>query len=76
MKNKKGMIAAITAAVAFYMEEEEKARRPAILQRRPVAVSSSWGSSGREEIMWMRMLWQRRIVTRVMTFGCYPEMKL
>ena len=76
MKNKKGMIAAITAAVASYMEEEEKARRPVILQRRPVAVSSSWGSSGREEIMRMRMLWQRRIVTRVMTFGCYPEMKL
>jgi hypothetical protein len=75
LKNKKGLIAAITAAVASYIEEE-KALRPAIIQRRPVAVSSSWSSSGREEIMRMRMLWQRRIVTRMMTFGCYPEMKL
>ena len=63
MKNKKGTIAAITAAVVTHMEEEEKAPRPAIIKRRPVAVSSSWGTSGREEIMWMRMLWQRRIVT-------------
>ena len=77
MKNKKGTIAAITAAVASYMEdEEEKDLIPAILQRRPVAVSSSWGSSGREEIMRMRMLWQRRIVTKVITYSCYPEIKL
>jgi len=65
LKNKKGTIAAITAAVAAYMgEEEEKALRPAILQRRVVTVSSSWSSSGREEIMRMRMLWQRRIVPK------------
>jgi len=66
LKNKKGTIAAITAAVVSYMEEEEeeeKAPRPAIIKRRLVPVSSTWGSSGREEIMWMRMLWQRRIVT-------------
>ena len=74
MKNKKGTIAAITAAVAAYMEEEEKALRPAMLQQRPLMVSSSWSSSVREEMM--RILWQRRIVARVMTFGCYPEMKL
>ena len=73
MKNKKGTIAAITAAVAAYMEEEEKALRPIMLQRRPVMVSSSWSSSVREEMM--RILWQRRIVAKVMTFGCYPEMK-
>jgi len=56
------------------MEEEEKALRPAMLQRRPVMVSSLWSSSGREEIM--RILWQRRIVPGVVTFGCYPELKL
>ena len=72
MKNKKGTIAAITAAVAAYMEEE-KALRLTMLQRRPVMVSSSWSSSVREEMM--RILWQRRIVAKVMTFGCYPEMK-
>jgi len=72
LKNKKGTIAAITAAVAAYMEEE-KALRLTMLQRRPVMVSSSWSSSVREEMM--RILWQRRIVAKVMTFGCYPEMK-
>jgi len=74
LKNKKGTIAAITAAVAAYMEEEGKALRPAMLQQRPLMVSGSWVSSGREEIM--RILWQRRIVAKVMTFGCYPELKL
>jgi hypothetical protein len=73
LKNKKGTIAAITAAVAAYMEEE-KALRPAVPQRKPVLVSSSWSSYGNEEIM--RVLWQRGIVPRVMTFGCYPELKL
>jgi len=73
VKSKKGTIAAITAAVAAYMEEEEKALGPAMLQRRPVMVSSSWSSSVREEMM--QILWQRRIVAKVMTFGCYPEMK-
>ena len=72
MKNKKGTIAAITAAVTAYIEEE-KALRPTTIQQRPLMVSSSWSSSVREEMM--RILWQRRIVARVMTFGCYPEMK-
>jgi hypothetical protein len=74
LKNKKVTIAAITAAVGAYIEEEEKALRPAMLQRRPVMVSGSWSSSVREEMM--RILWQRRIVAKVMTFGCYPELKL
>ena len=73
MKNKKGTIAAITAAVAAYMKEEDEALRPVMVQQRPLMVSSSWSSSVREEMM--RILWQRRIVARVMTFGCYPEMK-
>jgi hypothetical protein len=73
LKNKKGTITAITAAVAAYMEEEDKVLRPVMVQQRPLMVSSSWSSSVREEMM--RILWQRRIVARVMTFGCYPEMK-
>ncbi|HEY4711114.1 MAG TPA: hypothetical protein VIH69_00295 [Dehalococcoidia bacterium] len=73
MKNKKGTIAAITAAVAAYMEEEEKALRPAVPQRKPVMVSSLWSNYGNEELM--RILWQRGIVPRVMIFGFYPEMK-
>jgi len=63
LKSKKGTIAAI-AAVSAYMEEEEKALRLAMPQQRPVAVSSLWHISGREEIMRMRMLWQRRIVPK------------
>jgi len=74
LKSKRGTIAAITAAVAAYMKEEEKALRPAMLQQRPLMVSGSWGSSGHEEVM--RMLWQRGIVARVMIFGCYPELRL
>jgi len=74
LKSKRGTIAAITSAVAAYIEEEEKALRPAMLQQRPLMVSGSWGGSGHEEIM--RILWQRGIVAKVMTFGCYPEMKL
>jgi hypothetical protein len=57
-----------------YIEEEEKAERLAMPKQRSVMVSSSWSSSGREEIM--RILWQRRVVPKVMTFGCYPELKL
>lgn len=64
LKSKKGTVAVITVAVAAYLEEEEKALRPAMFQRRPAEVSSPWRSSGREEIMRMRMLWQRRIVPR------------
>jgi hypothetical protein len=74
LRNKEGTVAAITAAVAAYMEEEEKALMPAILQQRPLMVSGSWGSSGHDELM--RVLWQREIVPRVVTFGCYPGMKL
>jgi hypothetical protein len=73
LKSEKGTIAAITAAVAAYMEEE-RALRPAVPQRKPVMVSSSWSNYGNEEMM--RILWQRGIVPRVMIFGFYPEMKL
>jgi hypothetical protein len=55
--------AAIMAAVNSYMEEEEMAREMiAMPQPRPVPAISLWHVSGREEMMRMRQLWQRRIV--------------
>jgi hypothetical protein len=44
--------------------EEEKVLAPVIPQQRPRLVSKLWSSSGREEIMLMRRLWQRRIVSK------------
>ena len=63
MKSKKGTVAAI-AAVAAYMEEEEGAERLAMPLRRTAVISNLWHIYGREEIMRMRMLWQRRIVPK------------
>jgi hypothetical protein len=39
LENKKGKIDAITAAMAAYKEEEEKAERPAMPKQRSVMVS-------------------------------------
>jgi hypothetical protein len=63
LKSKRGIITAITAAVAEYVEEE-KPLVPVMPQQRPVVVSKLWSRSGREEIMLMRRLWQRRIVSK------------
>lgn len=57
-------MAAITAALTEYMIEEGQAVRWAMNERKPAVLSGVWSSSGREEIMRMRMLWQRRIVPR------------
>jgi len=46
LENRKGTIAAIITAVAAYVEEERKALRPAIPQRRLVAVSTLWSILG------------------------------
>jgi len=64
LKSKKGTIAAITAAITAYTEEEGEAQKAALIQQRPTIVPSLWHTSGREEIMQMRMLWQRRIVPK------------
>jgi len=62
-KDRGKITAAIMAAVNAYMEEEEKARElMTTAQRRPALAISLWHVSGREEIMRMRQLWQRRIV--------------
>ena len=73
MKNRNGTIAAITAAVAAYMEEEGKTLRPIMLQQRSLMVAGSRISSRHEEIM--RTLWQRRIMAKLMTFGYRPQFK-
>lgn len=62
MRDKK-KIAAIMAAIDAYMEDETKNNMEAI---RPKGLGevSLWRVSGRQEIMQMRALWQRRIVSR------------
>lgn len=60
MKQVKGTTAAIVAAVAAYLEEEQATRAPRPVRAAPVF--SLWGSAGRQEAMHMRTLWQLRIV--------------
>jgi len=54
-------VAAIMAGVSAYLEEEQAVRRRAV-EVKPVAGASLWALSGRQEMMRMRTLWQRRIV--------------
>ena len=62
-KDKGKITAAIMAAVNAYIEEEARACEAAYVPRRaPAPVISLWHVSGREEMMRMRQLWQRRIV--------------
>ena len=63
MKDERGLMAAITAAIDAYIEQEAALLEEIPLVR-PQMATSLWGSSGREEIMRMRGLWQRRIVSR------------
>ena len=57
-------IAAIVTAVAAYLQAEEQAWQAELSPERSGVAPSLWGSSGRAEIMQMRMLWQRRIVSK------------
>jgi hypothetical protein len=62
-KDRKKTMAAVMVAVNAFIEEEERAREMiALSQRRPALAVNMWHVSGREEIMRMRQLWQRRIV--------------
>ena len=61
-KDRNKVVAAVLAAVNAYMEEEQAAREAVVPHRRPAPVLSLWHVSGREEMMRMRQLWQRRIV--------------
>jgi hypothetical protein len=60
-KDREKVIAAIIAGVSACIEEEEKASELVMTQRRPAMAVSLWTVFGREEIMRMRNLWQRRI---------------
>jgi hypothetical protein len=61
-KDRGKMAGAIMAAVNAYMEEEQIAREALTMpQRKPALALSLWHVSGREEMMRMRQLWQRRI---------------
>ncbi len=59
MMTDKKKISAITAAVNAYLEEETNV---ATVAQRPFSAISLWKASGRQEIMQMSNLWQRRIV--------------
>jgi len=61
-KDRGKIAAAIMSAVNAYMEEEQMAHEALTMpQRKPALVLSMWHISGREEMMRMRQLWQRRI---------------
>ncbi len=55
----KKKVAVVMAAVNAYLEEEAIVTAP---MQRPTSKVSMWQSSGRQEIMQMSSLWQRRIV--------------
>ncbi|MBE0480209.1 MAG: hypothetical protein IBX68_04440 [Dehalococcoidia bacterium] len=59
--DKKKVIAAIISGVSSFMQEEQVIQ--AELPRRQAArVTSVWSLLGREELMRMRTMWQRRLV--------------
>jgi hypothetical protein len=61
-KDRKKVIAAIIAGVSACIEEEERAREAVTPRRRAARAVTLWPVLGREEIMRMRTLWQRRMV--------------
>jgi hypothetical protein len=60
-KDRQKVIAAIIAGISACIEEEERAKAAVVTRRRPAMAVSLWNVFGREEIMRMRTLWQRRI---------------
>ncbi|UCG82042.1 MAG: hypothetical protein JSW38_07415 [Dehalococcoidia bacterium] len=60
--DRQNIIAAIIAGVSSYMEEEQRSKVARIEKPIPAATLNLWAISGREEMMRMRVLWQRRIV--------------
>ena len=62
-KDRGKILAAVMAGVNAYLEEEASvALAKALPIRKPPVAISLWHTSGREEMMRMRTLWQRRIV--------------
>ena len=56
------IVAAIVAGVNAYIQGEETAEDLAVDRRRLAVPMNLWALKGREEIMMLRMLWQRRMV--------------
>lgn len=67
MKVEPKVVAAITAAVAYYMQAQAAhaaAHAPAVRAPeppKPTAPFSAWALSGRQSMMEMRRLWQMRL---------------
>ena len=62
LEDKRGVMAAIMAAVTAYLEEEERARLAVAPEARPLAPISLWRVFGRREAMRPRPVWRRRMV--------------
>lgn len=61
-KDRAKVVAAITASVTSCMEEPQLAHPLVILKRKPSPAVKPWSVSGREQIMRMRTMCQRRMV--------------
>ena len=61
LKDRQKVIAAITAGISACIEEEERAKAAVVARRGPAMAVSLWAVFGREELMRMRTLWQRRM---------------
>jgi hypothetical protein len=54
-------MAAVMAGVTAYIEEQDRAIEPPSRRRREAVAAKLWPILGREEIMRMRTMWQRRM---------------
>ena len=68
IEGKKRVMAAIIAAITAYMKEESLST--AIAGKK----ANLWVISGRQELMWRRALWQRRMTerSRLMQSAAFP----
>ena len=55
------LVAAIVAGVSAYLSEEATGREAPARPATPRPVLNLWSLSGRQEVMRMRTLWQRRM---------------
>jgi hypothetical protein len=75
LEGRERIVAAITGAVAAYVAETDNPVMVAIPRRKRAPTSDYWARSGRDEMMRMRMLWQRRIVPRLPISSYWLELK-
>ena len=61
VEEEKGTKAAIMAAIAAYLEEEEMARLAVVPEPTPLAPISLWRIFGRREVMRSPASWRRRM---------------